>query len=116
MLTEEKNRLLTRVGPGTPMGQLLRRYWMPIDGVSEFDAKPVKAVRLMGEDLVLFRDLGGSFGLIDRYCAHRGTDHTKMRPCDARAAFIACIDQRRNRWHWRDRHRRSTAMLRDCQR
>ena len=74
MLTEEKNRLLTQVGPGTPMGDLLRRYWMPIAGVSEFDKLSVKAVRLMGEDLVLYKDLSGRFGLIDRHCAHRRAD------------------------------------------
>ena len=51
MLTEEKNQLLTRVGPGTPMGSLLRRYWMPIAGVSEFENCHTKAIRLMGEDL-----------------------------------------------------------------
>ena len=74
MFSEEKNRLVTRVGPGTPMGALLRRYWMPIAGVSEFDKNPVKPVRLMGEDLVLYRDLSGKFGLINRYCAHRRAD------------------------------------------
>ena len=45
MLTAEQNRLLTQVGAGTPMGKLLRRYWMPIAGVSEFDRTPIKAVR-----------------------------------------------------------------------
>jgi 5,5'-dehydrodivanillate O-demethylase oxygenase subunit len=74
MLTEEKNRLLTRVGPGTAMGDLLRRYWMPIAGVSEFDARSTKPVRLLGEDLVLYKDLGGTFGLVDRRCAHRRAD------------------------------------------
>ena len=74
MLTEEQNRLLTQVGPGTPMGNLLRRYWMPIAGVSEFDRQPIKAVRLFGEDLVLYRDLGGTFGLVDRHCPHRRAD------------------------------------------
>jgi 5,5'-dehydrodivanillate O-demethylase len=74
MLTEEKNRLLTQVGPGTPMGALLRRYWMPIAGVSEFDACAIKPVRLLGENLVLYKDLGGVFGLVDRNCAHRRAD------------------------------------------
>nr|WP_145552740.1 aromatic ring-hydroxylating dioxygenase subunit alpha [Variovorax boronicumulans] len=74
MLSEEKNRLLTQVGPGTPMGALLRRYWMPIAGVSEFDARSTKPVRLLGEDLVLYKDLSGSFGLVDRRCAHRRAD------------------------------------------
>ena len=59
MLSVEKNRLLTQVGPTTPMGELLRRYWMPIGGASELDDKPIKPIRLMGEDLVLYKDEGG---------------------------------------------------------
>ncbi len=74
MLTEEKNRLLTRVGPGTPMGDLLRRYWMPIAGVTEFESVRTRPVRLLGEDLVLYCDLSGTFGLVDRRCAHRRAD------------------------------------------
>jgi 5,5'-dehydrodivanillate O-demethylase len=74
MLTEEKNRLLTRVGPDAPMGQLLRRYWMPIAGASEFDTLSTKPVRLLGEDLVLYKDLSGAFGLVDRRCPHRRAD------------------------------------------
>ncbi|RYH42592.1 MAG: aromatic ring-hydroxylating dioxygenase subunit alpha, partial [Alcaligenaceae bacterium] len=74
MLSEEKNRLLTQVGPGTPMGKLLRRYWMPVAGVSEFDNRSTKPLRLMGEDLVLYKDLSGTFGLVDRRCAHRRAD------------------------------------------
>ena len=74
MLTEEQNRLLTQVGPGTPMGKLLRRYWMPIAAVSEFERTAIKPVRLIGEDLVLYRDLSGTFGLVDRHCPHRRAD------------------------------------------
>ena len=74
MLSAEKNRVLTRVGAGTPMGELLRRYWQPIGAVSEFDAEPIKPIRLMGEDLVLYRDLSGTFGLVDRRCRHRSAD------------------------------------------
>ncbi len=74
MLEQAKNELLTRVGPGTPMGDLLRRYWMPIAGVSELERNPIKAVRLMGEDLVLYRDLSGTYGLVDRHCPHRRAD------------------------------------------
>ena len=74
MLTEEQNQLLTRVGPGTAMGSLLRRYWMPIAGVSEFESCHTKPIRLMGEDLVLYKDLSGNFGLIDRHCPHRRAD------------------------------------------
>jgi 5,5'-dehydrodivanillate O-demethylase len=74
MLSEEKNRMLTQVSAGTPMGELLRRYWMPIAGASEFDERATKPVRLMGEELVLYKDLSGTFGLIDRRCAHRRAD------------------------------------------
>src|SRR3984957_15689681 len=74
MLTEEQNVLLTGVGPGTPMGDLLRRYWMPIAGVSEFDKLSIKPLRLFGEDLVLYRDMSGTFGLVDRHCPHRRAD------------------------------------------
>ena len=74
MLTAARNELLTRVGPGTPMGDLLRRYWRPVGGASELEKNPVKPIRLMGEDLVLYKDLGGPFGLVDRHCPHRRAD------------------------------------------
>ncbi len=73
MLSKRDNELLTRVGPGAPMGQLMRRYWHPIAGSAELDASPfrTKEVRLLGEDLVLYRDRAGRLGLIDRWCSHR---------------------------------------------
>jgi 5,5'-dehydrodivanillate O-demethylase oxygenase subunit len=74
LLTAAKNEMLTRVGPGTPMGNLLRRYWQPIGGASQLDANPIKAIRLFGEDLVVYRDLSGRYGLIDRHCPHRRAD------------------------------------------
>jgi 5,5'-dehydrodivanillate O-demethylase len=74
VLTEEQNRRLTQVGRGTPMGELLRRYWMPVAAEDEFDRNPIKAVRLMGEDLVLYRDMAGTYGLVDRHCPHRRAD------------------------------------------
>jgi 5,5'-dehydrodivanillate O-demethylase oxygenase subunit len=74
MLDATKNELLTRVGRGTPMGELLRRYWMPIAGVSEFDNESIKPVRLMGEDLTLYKDLNGTYGLVGRHCPHRCAD------------------------------------------
>lgn len=73
-MTEDQNQQLTQVGAGTPMGELLRRYWMPIAGVSEFDTRSTKPMRLLGEELVLYRDLSGTFGLVDRQCAHRRAD------------------------------------------
>lgn len=74
MLTPEKNAELTQVGPDTPMGEVLRRHWQPIAAVDELERSPVKAVRLMGEDLVLYRDLSGNYGLLQRHCAHRLAD------------------------------------------
>lgn len=69
-----ENDLLTRIGPDTRMGALLRRHWMPVAGASEFDAVRVKPIRLMGEDLVLYKDLSDNFGLVERACAHRRAD------------------------------------------
>ncbi|MBC2665993.1 aromatic ring-hydroxylating dioxygenase subunit alpha [Novosphingobium flavum] len=74
MLTREQNDLLTRVSGPAPMGQLLRRYWHPVAGAAELDDQPIKPVRLFGEDLVLYRDLSGNHGLIDRHCPHRRAD------------------------------------------
>jgi 5,5'-dehydrodivanillate O-demethylase len=74
MLDQAKNQLLTEVGSGTPMGGLLRRYWMPIAAVTEFDDKSIKPVRVLGEDLTLYKDLSGTYGLVDRQCAHRRAD------------------------------------------
>lgn len=74
MLSVEKNKLLTEVGPGTPMGEYLRRYWHPVAGEEEFDDKAIRPIRLFGEDLVLYKDLSGNYGLIQRHCPHRGAD------------------------------------------
>ena len=74
MLTRQENDLLRQVGPGTPMGELMRRYWHPIAAVAEMDDTPVKPVRLMGEDFVLYRDKAGTYGLLERHCPHRRAD------------------------------------------
>ena len=74
MLSHEENERLTRVGPGTPMGNTMRRYWMPALlswELPEPDGAPVR-VRLLGEDLVAFRTTDGKVGLVDEFCAHRG--------------------------------------------
>src|ERR1044072_7938371 len=74
MLSTEQNDLITRIGPGTPAGTLMRRYWQPAALVDELAGnRPVKALRLLGEDLVLFRDDQGRYGLLARSCPHRGT-------------------------------------------
>jgi phthalate 4,5-dioxygenase len=78
VLKHEDNELVTRTGPGTPLGRLMRAYWQPAALVSEMPAeRPVKPVRLLGEDLVLFRRTDGGPGgwaLVGRFCAHRGVD------------------------------------------
>ncbi|HEX9879821.1 MAG TPA: Rieske 2Fe-2S domain-containing protein, partial [Candidatus Binatia bacterium] len=72
MLDEQTNELLCRVGPGTPMGDLLRRYWMPIAPKAEVDEKVKRPVKLLGEDLLVFKDGSGRYGLIREQCSHRG--------------------------------------------
>jgi 5,5'-dehydrodivanillate O-demethylase oxygenase subunit len=69
--TAAQNDRLTRVGPGTPMGELLRRYWHPIGTTVQLDENPVRKVRLLGEDLTLFRSESGEFGLVGDRCPHR---------------------------------------------
>ena len=72
MLSNDENEVLTRVGPGTPAGELLRRYWHPIALAQDLsDENPTKFVRVLGEDLVLFRDKSGRTGLLADKCAHR---------------------------------------------
>src|SRR5438105_15673827 len=74
MISAQQNELMTRIGPATACGKLLRRYWQPVALTDEMQGpRPVKAVRIMCEDLVLFRE-GGRYGLIERQCAHRGAD------------------------------------------
>lgn len=73
MLSASDNELLTRVGPGTSMGTLLRRFWFPAllaSEVAEPDGEP-RRLRLLGEDLVAFRDTDGRLGVVDAHCAHR---------------------------------------------
>jgi phenylpropionate dioxygenase-like ring-hydroxylating dioxygenase large terminal subunit len=73
MLSREDNELLTRVGPGTGMGELMRRFWMPVllsAEIAEPDCTPVR-IRLLGEPLIAFRDTDGRVGLVDENCPHR---------------------------------------------
>ena len=74
MLTPEMNDRLTRVGPATPCGELMRRYWIPIAPVAQLDENPVRKVRVLGEDLVLYRNTKGGLGLIGDRCLHRLVD------------------------------------------
>ncbi|MDA1036187.1 MAG: Rieske 2Fe-2S domain-containing protein, partial [Chloroflexi bacterium] len=73
MLSAKENETLTRVGAGTPMGELMRRYWIPaaMSWEVEPDGAPLR-VRLLGERLLAFRDTSGRVGLMAEYCPHRG--------------------------------------------
>src|SRR4051794_21855127 len=72
-LSEAEIAKITQVGPGTPMGELLRRYWHPIAGLHQVtEENPTAHVRMLGEDLVLFRDRSGRVGLLADHCSHRG--------------------------------------------
>src|SRR5436190_732215 len=89
MISAEQNELMTRIGPGTPAGKLLRRYWQPVALVDEMQGeRPVKAVRLFGENLVLYRT-EKNFSLIQRNCPHRGADlaYGRIEPDGLRCSF-----------------------------
>ncbi|HYN11055.1 MAG TPA: aromatic ring-hydroxylating dioxygenase subunit alpha [Burkholderiales bacterium] len=90
MISREQNELMTRIGPGTPAGKLLRRYWQPVALVDEMSGpRPVRPVRILGEDLVLFRDEKNNYGLVERHCAHRGADlaYGRLEDGGLRCAF-----------------------------
>jgi phthalate 4,5-dioxygenase len=73
MLTAAENERITRVGPGTPMGNLMRRYWQPAalsHELPEKDGAPIR-IRLLGEDLIAFRDTNDTVGLVSAFCPHR---------------------------------------------
>ena len=75
MLTAEQNDFITRVGPQAPAGKLLRRYWQPVALKEELEGeRPIRAVKVLGQDFVLFRDEKGELGMLDRDCPHRGAD------------------------------------------
>src|SRR5947207_6179404 len=74
MLSPEANERLTRVGPGTACGELMRRYWIPIAPLAQLLENPVRKVRVLSEDLVLYKDKSGGLGLIGDRCLHRGVE------------------------------------------
>jgi phthalate 4,5-dioxygenase len=91
MLSKEDNELLTRTGAGTPMGELIRRYWIPAllsEEIPEPDCPPAR-VRILGEKLVAFRDSHGRIGLLDEHCAHRGTSlfYGRNEECGLRCIY-----------------------------
>lgn len=74
MLTAQENETLTRVGPDTPMGRMMRRFWMPVCTSAQLpgpDCDPLR-VSLLGESFVVFRDTSGQIGILDEFCMHRG--------------------------------------------
>jgi phthalate 4,5-dioxygenase oxygenase subunit len=80
VLTSEENELLCRIGPKTPMGNLVRRFWIPAGTSAGLIANaPPKRVRLAGQDFVLFRDSAGEPGLLNEHCPHRGASLTLAR-------------------------------------
>jgi phthalate 4,5-dioxygenase oxygenase subunit len=91
MLSEEDNELLTRTGPGTPMGNYFRRYWQPVALSEELptpDGAPIR-ITVMGEDLVAFRDSEGRVGLVDARCPHRGAHmyYGRNEECGLRCVY-----------------------------
>src|SRR5687768_7120662 len=75
MMTVEHGKLITETGEGAPAGELLRRYWQPAALAEELAGpRPIRPVRVLGRDMVLFRDGAGQLGLLDRDCPHRGAD------------------------------------------
>jgi len=91
MLSKQENELLTRTSAGTPMGELMRRYWVPAllsEEIPEPDCPPVQ-VRILGEELIAFRDSNGRIGLMDEHCAHRGTSlfYGRNEECGIRCIY-----------------------------
>jgi 5,5'-dehydrodivanillate O-demethylase oxygenase subunit len=74
MLTKEQNKRFTETGRGTAMGELLRRYWMPFAAAKQLEDHPTRAVTLLGEHLVAYKDRSGKYGLIQEYCPHRNVN------------------------------------------
>lgn len=91
MLSREENDLVTRVGPGTPLGEMLRRYWIPVcmsREIADKDSAPLR-VRLLGEDFIAFRDTNGKVGVLDELCMHRGASLAlgRVEECGIRCLY-----------------------------
>jgi phenylpropionate dioxygenase-like ring-hydroxylating dioxygenase large terminal subunit len=91
MLSREDNELLTHSGTGTPMGELLRRFWMPALLSAELPERdgPPKKIKILGEDLLAFRDTNGRIGVVEPHCPHRGANlyYGRNEECGIRCAF-----------------------------
>jgi len=115
MLTAEQNDELTQVEPGTPMGELLRRYWYPVAFTRELEEFPVKHTRLLGEDFAVFKTPRGRYGIVAEACPHRRASlaYGVVEPDGIRCPYHgwlfgtdgACLDQpaEREDTHFRDR-------------
>ncbi len=100
MLSAEENVRITRAGPGTPAGAVLRAYWQPVALVEELpETRPSKAVRVLGEDLVLWRGPDGEYGLLGRQCSHRGVDlaYGRLEPEGLRCLYHGWLYDRQGR-------------------
>jgi len=91
MLTRDENELVTRVGPGTPLGDTLRRYWIPActaEQIAGRDSPPLR-VRLLGENLIAFRDTNGKIGVLQELCMHRGASLAlgRVEDCGIRCLY-----------------------------
>jgi 5,5'-dehydrodivanillate O-demethylase oxygenase subunit len=103
MLTVEENEQLTQVGPGTPMGEVMRCYWWPVAFSQDLQTGHTKAVRLLGQNFVLFKDQSGQLGMVDEKCPHRGVSmlYSIVEDCGVRCPYHgwqfdhlgACLDQ-----------------------
>ncbi len=98
MLSKQVNERLTQVSAGTPMGDLLRRYWHPIATVPELDTEPVLAVTILSENLALFRSDDGSLGLVAQRCPHRGASLAYGIPENDGLRCPGCPLTRCRRW------------------
>src|SRR5258708_39613983 len=92
MLSVERNLFMTRVGRGQPMGELFRQFWLPLtlsEQLPERDGDPVR-LRLLGEDLVAFRDTNGQIGAVSAFCPHRRAPLFLGRTAECGVRF-ACL-------------------------
>ena len=117
LLTAANNQRITETGPGTPCGNMMRRYWQPAGLAEELDGpRPVKRVRLLGEDLVLFREPFGRVGLLHRHCGIAArisrSDGARMADCAARS-MAGCTTRAARAWNSR-RNQRAARSTRRC--
>ena len=91
MLSIAENELLTRVGPNTPTGELMRRYWHPVCGIDDLQRSPfrTKEIKLLGEELVVYCDRSGTLGVVAKYCPHRRASIPSSRSVAAAARKMA---------------------------